>query len=57
VVDLSKYAGGFLPLFFVPWTTALMGLAVSLLIGFASGLIPAARAAQLSVIDGLRKVV
>ena len=57
VVDLSKYAGGFLPLFFVPWSTALMGLAVSLLIGFASGLIPAARAAQLSVIDGLRKVV
>lgn len=55
--DLSRFASGFLPFFYVPWMTALTGLAVALLIGFASGLIPAVNAARLSVINGLRKVV
>jgi putative ABC transport system permease protein len=57
VVDVSQYSGGFLPFFYIPWPTALMGLAVSLLIGFASGLVPAINAARLSVVNGLRKVV
>ena len=57
VVDVSPYSGGFLPFFYIPWSTALMGLAVSLFIGFASGLIPAVNAARLSVVNGLRKVV
>jgi putative ABC transport system permease protein len=57
VVDLSRFSGGFLPFFFVPWNTAILGLVVSLLIGFASGLIPAVRASRLSVVNGLRKVV
>jgi putative ABC transport system permease protein len=56
-IDVSPYTGGFLPFFFVPWTTAMWGVGASLFIGFASGLVPAIRAAQLSVIDGLRKVV
>lgn len=56
VVDLSRYMGGFLPFFFIPWTTALVGLTVSLLIGFVSGIFPAFRASRLSVVNGLRKV-
>ncbi|MBX6311791.1 MAG: ABC transporter permease [Isosphaeraceae bacterium] len=56
-VDIARYTAGFLPFFYVPWTTALSGLAASLLIGLASGLVPATRAARLSVVDGLRKVV
>jgi putative ABC transport system permease protein len=56
-VDISPYSGGFLPFFFISWPTALMGLAVSLFIGFASGFIPAINAARLSVVNGLRKVV
>jgi putative ABC transport system permease protein len=56
-VDLSKYTAGFLPFFFVPWSTALIGVGASLLIGFLSGIFPAIRAAQLSVVNGLRKVV
>lgn len=56
-VDVSRYSAGFLPFFYVPWITALVGLAVSLLIGFTSGLIPAIGAARLSVVNGLRKVV
>jgi len=56
-VDVARYSAGFLPFFYVPWPTALLGLAASLAIGLFSGLIPAVRAAQMSVIDGLRKVV
>jgi putative ABC transport system permease protein len=55
--DIARYSAGFLPFFYVPWNTALMGLGLSLLIGLASGVLPAARAAQLSVVDGLRKVI
>ena len=50
-------SGGFLPFYYVPWNIALQGLAISLFIGLASGLYPAVRAANLSVIDGLRRVV
>ncbi|MGE5756116.1 MAG: FtsX-like permease family protein, partial [Planctomycetaceae bacterium] len=57
VVDVSSYTAGFLPFFYVSWSTALVGLALSLLIGFLSGIIPALRAATLPVVDGLRKVV
>jgi putative ABC transport system permease protein len=57
VFDISRYTAGFLPLFFVPWPTAVVGLTVSVLIGFFSGLFPAFRASRLSVVNGLRKVV
>lgn len=43
--------------FSVPTIMVLYGLLISGLIGFASGIIPAGRAATLSVIDGLRRVV
>lgn len=56
-VDMSQFTGGFLPFFYVPWNTALIGLGVSLFVGFASGLAPAVIAANSSVINGLRKVV
>jgi putative ABC transport system permease protein len=41
----------------MPWSVMAWGLAVSIWIGLASGIIPAVLAARLSVIDGLRKVV
>ncbi len=56
-VDVAKYSAGFLPVFFVPWKIALFGLAVSLFVGFVSGVVPAVLAANSSVINGLRKVV
>ncbi len=55
-VDLSKLAPG-LGLFFVPWKTALWGLGLSACVGLFSGIIPAWRAANLSVLEGLRKIV
>ena len=57
VVDVAQYTAGFLPVFFIPWNVALQGLAVSLFVGFASGFVPAVRAANLSVVDGLRRVI
>jgi putative ABC transport system permease protein len=57
VVDLSKYSRGMLPIFYIPWTTACGGLVVAIAIGLFSGLFPAVRASQLSVVNGLRKVV
>jgi putative ABC transport system permease protein len=56
-VDLARFSGGFLPFFYVPWTTAAVGLSVSLLIGFFSGIVPAWNASRISVVTGLRKVV
>ncbi len=56
-VDISRYTAGFLPFFFVPWKTALLGLGAALVIGFLSGILPAIGAARLSVVNGLRKVV
>jgi putative ABC transport system permease protein len=56
LVDLSTVAPG-LGLFYIPWRTALWGLALAAGIGLLSGLVPAWRASQISVIDGLRKVV
>ncbi len=57
VFDISPYTGGFFPFFFVPWNTALLGLAGSLVIGLVSGLVPALNAANTPVVEGLRKVV
>ncbi len=57
MVDVSQFTAGFLPFFYIPWSVALQGLAVSLFVGFASGFLPALRAANLSVIDGLRRVI
>lgn len=55
-VDLGRIDAN-LGMFFVPWRTALWGLALGGLVGLLSGLIPAWRAARVSVVDGLRKVV
>ncbi|MGE3315923.1 MAG: ABC transporter permease, partial [Planctomycetaceae bacterium] len=38
-----------------PWLLILLAIAAG--IGFASGIVPAVRAAQLSVVDGLRRVI
>jgi putative ABC transport system permease protein len=55
--DIAPYTAGFVPFFYVPWATALAGLAASFLIGLVSGLLPALKASQIPVVDGLRRVV
>jgi putative ABC transport system permease protein len=56
-VDISQFMGGFLPFFYVSWNITILGLCVSLFVGFASGFFPALLAANSSVVNGLRKVV
>ncbi len=48
--------GGFLPGYHVTTGTALIGAAVAVLLTIASGILPAWRAAQLPVVQALRKV-
>ncbi|MFQ5670729.1 MAG: ABC transporter permease [Acidobacteriota bacterium] len=53
-VDISRFL--FLPFFYIPWQTALAGMFLAGVIGLASGLVPAWRAASIPVVDGLRRV-
>ncbi len=56
VVDFSKWVPG-LGWLYVPWSTALAGVALATAIGLVSGIYPAWRAANVSVVEGLRKIV
>ena len=49
-------AGGFLPPMTVTWTTVAVGIAVAVLMGATSGLIPALQASRLKIVDALRRV-
>lgn len=48
--------GGFLPPMSVYWSTVVTGIAIALLMGAVSGLIPAWQAARLRIVDALRRV-
>jgi len=55
--DLSRFPLPGINVFHIPWITALYALGLSAAIGLASGLVPAWRAASVSVVAGLRRVV
>jgi ABC-type antimicrobial peptide transport system permease subunit len=40
----------------VSWTTVTIGLAIAVLMGASSGLIPAYQASRLKIVDALRRV-
>jgi ABC-type antimicrobial peptide transport system permease subunit len=40
----------------VQWSTVLTGIAIAVLIGAVSGLIPAIQASRLRIVDALRRV-
>ena len=48
--------GGFLPPMTVHWSTVAMGIGIALVMGAASGLLPAWQVARLRVVDSLRRV-
>jgi putative ABC transport system permease protein len=48
--------GGFLPIFIMPGSTIPLGLAAALVVGIASGILPAIGAMRLRVVDALRRV-
>lgn len=55
-VDFSRWLTG-LGTFFVPWSIAGGAVLLGAFVGLISGIYPAWRAASLSVVDGLRRVV
>lgn len=48
--------GGFLPAFYLSSRNILLGLSISVLIGFAAGIIPAVQSMRLRIVDALRRV-
>jgi len=48
--------GGFLPAFYLSSRNILLGLAISVLIGLAAGIIPALQSMRLRIVDALRRV-
>jgi putative ABC transport system permease protein len=48
--------GGFLPPMTVSWATVVTGIAIAVLMGATSGLIPAMQASRLRIVDALRRV-
>jgi putative ABC transport system permease protein len=56
-IDMGGLGVPGLSLFYIPWYTMLLGLALAVFIGLAAGIVPAWRVAQISVVDGLRRVV
>src|SRR5262245_9275379 len=57
VIEGTKFnAGGMLPPMTVSWATVIAGIAIAVVMGAASGLIPAWRASQLKIVDALRRV-
>jgi putative ABC transport system permease protein len=52
----SFNAGGFLPPMTVSWATVAAGIAIAVLMGAVSGLIPAWQASRLKIVDALRRV-
>jgi putative ABC transport system permease protein len=56
-IEGSKFnAGGLLPPMTVSWNTVAIGVGIAVLMGAASGLIPAWRASRLRIVDALRRV-
>jgi putative ABC transport system permease protein len=49
-------AGGFLPPMTVSWATVTAGIAIAVLMGVVSGLVPAWQASRLRIVDALRRV-
>jgi putative ABC transport system permease protein len=56
-LDLSQIPIPGLNRFYIPWITAVHALLLAGAIGLMSGIFPAWRAAHISVVDGLRRVV
>lgn len=55
-IDLAALSQGFFQQLDVTWEIIVLGLAVSILVGLLSTAVPAYRAANLTVADGLRHV-
>jgi len=53
---MAEKLAGLLPLFFLPTHDVLVGLGISIALGFVTGIIPALQAMRLRVADALRRM-
>jgi putative ABC transport system permease protein len=56
LISLGDPTGGNLPLFFFPTRDVIVGLAIVVVLGFATGLLPALQAGRLRIADALRRL-
>ena len=56
LVSGASVPGGFFPPMSVYWGTVLTGIAIAVVIGAVSGLVPAVQASRLRIVDALRRV-
>lgn len=56
MISRGDPTGGLLPLFFFPTRDVLLGLGLSVVLGFVTGLLPAQQAMRLRVADALRRM-
>jgi putative ABC transport system permease protein len=56
LVTGASVPGGFFPPMSVYWGTVLTGIAIAVVIGAVSGLVPAVQASRLRIVDALRRV-
>ena len=56
VIERGDPTGGLLPGFFFPTQDLLLGIAISVALGFATGVFPAVQAMRLRVADALRRM-
>jgi len=56
VISRGDPTSGLLPMFFFPTRDVLVGFALSLALGFATGIFPALQAMRLRVADALRRM-
>ena len=52
---LAKMVEAFLPVFYVPMRSVVLGVALAMLLGLASGGLPAYLARRLTIVDALRR--
>jgi len=56
LVTGTQVPGGFFPPMSIYWGTVLTGIAIAVVIGAVSGLVPAVQASRLRIVDALRRV-
>ena len=54
-VGAGDPTGGFLPIFYFPGKDAVWGVVLVLVLGIATGLLPALQAMRLSIVEALRR--
>ena len=56
MISRGDPTGGLLPLFFFPTRDLLVGVGVSIALGFVTGILPALQAMRLRIADALRRM-